>query len=99
MSKKAYRSCLLLLSFLNRVDCFGLSTESMRKLASVRKVANLIPIPEADRIEVAVVDGWKCVVKKGEVRNQILSRISDSLSMNRFVKVVFNRSDNCILRN
>lgn len=99
MSKKAYRSCLLLLSFLNRVDCFGLSTESMRKLASVRKVANLIPIPEADRIEVAVVDGWKCVVKKGEVRNQI-SESDIRFSLNEPLrKVVLNRADNCILRN
>ena len=38
----------------------------MRKLASVRLVSDLRPIQGADRIEVARVDGWECVVKKGE---------------------------------
>ena len=37
-----------------------------RKLASVRTVSELRPIPRADLIELAVVDGWQCVVKKGE---------------------------------
>jgi len=38
----------------------------MRKLASIRTVSEVNPIADADKIEVAVVDGWKCVVKKGE---------------------------------
>lgn len=38
----------------------------MRKLATVRRISNLLPIEGADRIEVAVVDGWKVVVKKDE---------------------------------
>lgn len=38
----------------------------MRKLASVRRIADILPIPDADAIEVAVVDGWKVVVKKNE---------------------------------
>lgn len=38
----------------------------MRKLATVRTIAELRTIPNADRIEVAQVDGWECVVKKGE---------------------------------
>lgn len=38
----------------------------MRKLASIRRIADIQPIPNADAIEVAVVDGWKVVVKKGE---------------------------------
>ena len=38
----------------------------MRKLASVRVVSEITPIQDADMIEVAVVDGWKCVVKKNE---------------------------------
>lgn len=38
----------------------------MRKLASVRQVSELLPIEGADRIELALVDGWQCVVKKGE---------------------------------
>lgn len=37
-----------------------------RKLASVRRIASVQPIPGADAIEVAQVDGWKVVVKKGE---------------------------------
>lgn len=38
----------------------------MRKLVTVRKVKDILPIKDADRIERAVIDGWKCVVAKGE---------------------------------
>ena len=38
----------------------------MRHLATVRKIESLRPIAGADRIEVAQVDGWECVVQKGE---------------------------------
>lgn len=38
----------------------------MRHLATVREIATLRPITGADRIEVAQVDGWECVVQKGE---------------------------------
>jgi RNA ligase (TIGR02306 family) len=37
-----------------------------RKLATIRKIAAIESIEGADAIEVAVVDGWKVVVKKGE---------------------------------
>lgn len=37
-----------------------------RKLATIRKIAAIEPIEGADAIEVAVVDGWKVVVKKAE---------------------------------
>ena len=37
-----------------------------RKLASVRKIAGLHPIKGADFIEMAVIDGWQVIVKKGE---------------------------------
>ncbi|MCR9202539.1 MAG: RNA ligase (ATP) [Planctomycetaceae bacterium] len=40
----------------------------MRKLATVRTVSSIKAIEGADRIELAVVDGWKCVIKKGEFR-------------------------------
>lgn len=40
----------------------------MRKLASIQKIVSLTPIPNADRIELAQVLGWKCVVKKGEFK-------------------------------
>ena len=38
----------------------------MRKLASIRKISEIQPIEGADAIELAVVDGWKCVIKKGD---------------------------------
>lgn len=38
----------------------------MRKLESIRKIAELNPIEGADAIEVATIDGWKVVVKKGD---------------------------------
>ena len=40
--------------------------EINRKLASIRRINNLSPIEGADLIEVATVDGWKVVVKRGE---------------------------------
>lgn len=36
----------------------------MRKLATIRKINDLQPIEEADRIELATVDGWQVVVAK-----------------------------------
>jgi RNA ligase (TIGR02306 family) len=38
----------------------------MRKMATIRKIDSLRPIPGADAIECAIVGGWTCVVKKGE---------------------------------
>lgn len=38
----------------------------MRKLATVRQISDLRPIPNADLIELAIIDGWQAVVKKGE---------------------------------
>jgi len=37
-----------------------------RKLASIQKIINILPIPGADAIEVAQVLGWECVIKKSE---------------------------------
>ena len=37
-----------------------------RQLVTIRTVNELIPIEGADRIELARVDGWQCVVKKGD---------------------------------
>ena len=37
-----------------------------RKLASIRRIADIQPIEGADAIVVATIDGWKVVVKKGE---------------------------------
>ncbi len=38
----------------------------MRKLASVRQIVDIQLIEDADAIELAIVDGWKCVIKKNE---------------------------------
>jgi RNA ligase (TIGR02306 family) len=40
----------------------------MRKLVTIRKINDLSPILGADNIEVASIDGWKVVVKKGEFK-------------------------------
>ena len=39
---------------------------SDRKLASVRRISALDPIPGKDRIVLATVDGWHVIVKKDE---------------------------------
>ena len=39
--------------------------EDTRRLARIVRVTDVKPIPKADRLEVAVVDGWECVVQKG----------------------------------
>lgn len=39
---------------------------SERKLATIRQIAELRPIPGADAIETAIIDGWTAVVKKGD---------------------------------
>lgn len=38
----------------------------MRKLVRKVNVTGIKPIPGADSIELALIDGWQCVVKKGE---------------------------------
>jgi RNA ligase (TIGR02306 family) len=38
----------------------------MRKLATIQQIRKLVPIPGADRIELAMVNDWTCIVKKGE---------------------------------
>jgi len=35
-----------------------------RKLASIQKIVSVSPIEDADRIEIAQVLGWQCVVAK-----------------------------------
>jgi len=41
---------------------------SERKLASIQIVSDIKPIPDADQIEVATINSWKLVVKKGEFK-------------------------------
>ena len=38
----------------------------MRHLATIRKIKELRPIPNADRIETAIIDGWECIVNKAD---------------------------------
>ena len=38
----------------------------MRKLASIQRIWQIAPIEGADRIELANVLGWQCVVNKGQ---------------------------------
>lgn len=40
----------------------------MRKLASIRVVDDILPIENADRLEQAVIGGWRVVVGKGEFK-------------------------------
>ena len=40
----------------------------MRKLATIRRIDAIRPIPDADAIECAVIGGWSVVIKKGEYR-------------------------------
>ena len=37
----------------------------MRKLSTIRKITNIFPIENADKIECAKVDGWNTVIGKG----------------------------------
>jgi RNA ligase (TIGR02306 family) len=41
---------------------------SNRKLATIRLVKEIRPIEGADRIECALLDGWQCVVPKGDFK-------------------------------
>jgi RNA ligase (TIGR02306 family) len=41
----------------------------MRKLVTIRTVTGISPIEGADAIELAHIDGWQCVAKKGEFKH------------------------------
>jgi hypothetical protein len=40
--------------------------EDTRELARIVQIEKLLPVPKADRLEIAVVGGWEVVVMKGE---------------------------------
>lgn len=44
----------------------------MRKLASIQKIVDVIPIKDADKIELVKVMGWQCVAKKDEFKKDDL---------------------------
>lgn len=43
-------------------------SDTIRKLASIRKIENISDIPGADMISMATIDGWEVVVKKGDFK-------------------------------
>ena len=45
----------------------------MRKLASIQRIWKIEPIEGADRIELAHVLGWQCVVNKGQFQEMDLA--------------------------
>lgn len=70
----------------------------MRKLATIRKILDIQPIKKADAIELARVDGWMSVVKKGlykvgdlaiyvEVDSFVPHELQPELSKGKEVKV------------
>lgn len=54
----------------------------MRKLASIQSILDICPIDGADRIEIATIKGWQCVVGKDEfhVGDQIVFLEIDSVT-------------------
>lgn len=40
----------------------------MRKLVTVKEIKEIKPIDGADRIELAIIDGWQSIIKKGEFK-------------------------------
>lgn len=38
----------------------------MRKLATIRKISSIQPIKGKDRVELAIIDGWTCMVSKAQ---------------------------------
>lgn len=38
----------------------------MRKLVTIRKITNIVPIENCDNIALAIVDGWTVIIKKSE---------------------------------
>jgi len=44
----------------------------MRKLASIQRIWDILPIENADNLELAKVMGWQCVVKKNEFQKMDL---------------------------
>lgn len=40
----------------------------MRKLVTIRTISEIKPIEGADRLEIARIDGWQCIVRKGQFK-------------------------------
>jgi len=55
---------IVILNRENDVGHIGYVTRPERKLATIRRVAAIEPIPNADKIELIHIDGWQCVAQK-----------------------------------
>jgi len=40
----------------------------MQDLANIKKISNILPHPNADALEIAIIEGWQCVVKKDQFK-------------------------------
>jgi len=45
------------------------TSNTTRKLATIREISEIRPHTNADALELAIIDGWQCVVKKGEFQS------------------------------
>lgn len=74
----------------------------MRKLASIRRISDIQPIPDADMIHVVTVDGWKVVAQKAmgykvgdlvvylEIDSWVPHKLAPFLTKNVAIPKVFN---------
>lgn len=44
----------------------------MQDLANIKKISNILSHSNADALEIAIIEGWQCVVKKGEFKTNDL---------------------------
>jgi RNA ligase (TIGR02306 family) len=72
----------------------------MRKLATIERITNISPIPDADKIEVARVLGWNVVIEKGlyHVGSIVVYCQIDSLMPNNKQEFEFLKSSNYRIR-
>jgi len=44
----------------------------MQDLANIKKIKKILPHPNADALEIAIIEGWQCVVKKEQFKTNDL---------------------------
>ncbi len=62
---RADKKVTILTRYINSENLF-IGDNMLRKLVTIRQITSLNPIPGADVIEVAGIEGWNVIVKKGE---------------------------------
>lgn len=65
---KMRQKCIFLECDASVASQSGLVSSPMRRLATVREVTDVRPIPDADRIEIVQVGGWQVVATRGAYR-------------------------------